>query len=123
MTKRRTNSSYNGSYIGSVLGMAPGWVAMVATLATLAGFYYNTTYSITELKTKSETDTKARESLREALTLNSDKTATAIAELAKHSAVQDERTANITTTLQTIQGQLSNISTAVGPSSSRHGKP
>ena len=114
-TKRRQPAASGGGFHFKIESI-PAWIAMIATLSTLAGFYYSTTYSINDLKTRTEHDDKARESLREVLTKNTEKTSEAISDLTKHAAVQDERTQNITSTLQTIQGQLSNIATSVSPS-------
>ena len=113
-TKRRASAASGGGFHFKVESI-PAWIAMIATLSTLAGFYYSTTYSINDLKTRTEHDDKARESLREVLTKNTEKTSEAISDLTKHAAVQDERTQNITSTLQTIQGQLSSIATSVSP--------
>lgn len=93
-------------------------LAIIGTLS-LAGFYYTTNYSISDLKLRTETDSKARQSLREALSKNAEDTEHAIAELSKHAAVQDERTLQINNQLQTIQGQLSTIATSVSPAGKR----
>jgi len=125
-TKRRQSAPSSGGGFHFKIESIPAWIAMIATLSTLAGFYYSTTYSINDLKSRTEHDDKARESLREVLTKNTEKTSEAIADLTKHAAVQDERTQNITSTLQSIQGQLSNIATSVSPAGvavkSREGK-
>jgi transcription initiation factor TFIIIB Brf1 subunit/transcription initiation factor TFIIB len=93
----------------------PSWIAMIATLGTLVGFYFNTTYTINDLKVKSEVDTRARDQLRDALIQNSEKTSTAISKLSEHAAVQDERNQYINDTLQQIRSTLSSITSAVVP--------
>ena len=113
ITPVRTPQSSSGFHFN--LESIPSWIAMLATLGTLIGFYYNTNYSISDLKNRTELDSKARDQLRESLSKNSEKTSEAISKLTEHAAIQDERTKNITDTLQNIQGTLSSITTAIVP--------
>ena len=74
-------------------------------------------YAVDDLKAGRDKDNSAREELRKALTDNAAKTSDAIAQLATHAAIQDERTKTMADKLNNINDQLTtlNATTAVRP--------